>query len=1682
MLQQRFALYFASLLVLVLVHVTVAETGYADSDLFTLDTTFPDVQLLEPLPGSSQSPLLTFIWEEYEGATDYLVQVSQSSQLVEDPLEADYPGEFVNPLITYEINDGTTWTSLPGNFSAGGTYYWQVAAMIDGSPSRFSELRTFNIGAVGDYSTNYTNLRDCLTIQLLELDVPVSEALVRLSKEGVQELAGSTGLDGLVEFCDLTYGTYSWICEVDGEIVAPGGPVLVDPDNGPPEILWAECIPTTVSNSGMDSVELLVAATDPEGQLLSAWADLSDFGLGSSQPLSYAGTDSLNAVFTVPDTAPATVYSIRVTVSDDLTATQQTNTDLTVTGGEVSDLIAGSFTIEAESITTVGDSTFANGSVSIFTHPKGPDPLVKLDAQSGVIIAGDEVVSSGTVDLFLDLPLLGLTPLYRGSFTLNINTGVFTDAATSYLMQDLMGFNLDPQQLNIELDPAGATVSGHAHVELDYIDGDSDGQPEVDLSFTIDLNDGSVSGSSFIQGPLVELGGMQLLVDSLTWENESLRAVNPRLMIPSGFGGGGTIGFSELVLSGSGIESGALVLDEVDFNIGGFNLELENAVFNPPFFKVVNGCVLFPGITSACLSNLYYGPEGVDLAGSIEFPQEFSIGNYGLSSGRIDFDYDEEVLAMSASGGISAGQVGIHIGFSFSSECEPYYIDSFDVTVDLGPGVPIGSTGFALTSLGGSASDVNCEGTWSPLLLEASVVTISNLPGVSSPIMQMDGDLAVYSSGRLVSNSDLYMVGQHLSSAELDIVPGEAVHATGDIYIPSYDFWFLNGMADVNIDSRHGETRLYGAFDAQVCIGPGLSDLIPIEYCTQGDALVTNLGIGAACDWGVNHPGCVLFWNAPEDWYCDWNMDLESELDPGRGIRHGVRKLWIREVASRDNRVRTEVLAQMEMPEGQAEAMFYLGLYEGAWAGLSLIDPDSVQYDSTSAIVNPDQDFYSQEDFQKIGLLEPEPGLWTLVISGVDEEESDLYTAGLYLFNTAPNGQLLSPDGESGASIDTFTVNWTWEDPDITDALMMTLLLDTTSTGDGLIMLGEGIEDTLFQFDGRALTEGDYWIVGWIDDGRNLPVRTVSPGTLSISDQTAPAVPVIEGSINGDLAVRVQWAAVADPDLSGYRLYYGLAETFSDTLDIGALSHHDAEGLLNGEQYQFKVAAYDFDGNLSLPSAPVLGQPEAFGDNLPPDPPDSLWVSVQPPGGLSISWSPVPDALSYMLYYGNRAQPPYGGSEAVEGQSPIDVGGVTAFSLSGLEAGATCFVTVAARDAVDNIGSLAVPVGIVVSDTVDVDEDGLSDEWEEHYFGSLEIVDSPMGDYDYDALSNGGELNAGTDPTERDSDLDKVPDGYDGNPLDAGDLDQDFMPDDWEVYHAVVDPDLDHDLDSLLNRNEFIYDCFPHDADSDSDLLIDGSEILTHQTNPRLADTDLGGEPDGMELLNGRDPLSEGDDQSASRLVTVGIPHVTQASDSVWVQFPPEAVQLLVTESPGGFATLRVWELSPVLLNADSTYVEHWTLTSTIPADSWHARMRVLADQTLWPDHVLHPEAYLAHYRTDVQSWRAIDVDASATGDTITASSALEPWGTYALTFGGIPDLLPVTDLAISVSEASIVLEWSPVPGADRYRIYRLDQPYQPLDNDLVIATVGDTTYTDPEILGSTDSGFYVVVAVQSLP
>ena len=151
-------------------------------------------------------------------------------------------------------------------------------------------------------------------------------------------------------------------------------------------------------------------------------------------------------------------------------------------------------------------------------------------------------------------------------------------------------------------------------------------------------------------------------------------------------------------------------------------------------------------------------------------------------------------------------------------------------------------------------------------------------------------------------------------------------------------------------------------------------------------------------------------------------------------------------------------------------------------------------------------------------------------------------------------------------------------------------------------------------------------------------------------------------------------------------------------------------------------------------------------------------------------------------------------------------------------------------------------------DLQDSDEGGVSDR-DELVNGSNPLNgadDENSGqDSDGDGLSDGEEVQIGTDPAKADTDGDGLSDGeevniYGTSPLKKN-TDADGLNDNVEIWWKGTDP---------LN------------PDTDGDGLTDGEEASQSGlgTSALLADTDGGGDNDGDEVANGTDPLDPSDD------------------------------------------------------------------------------------------------------------------------------------------------------------------------------------------------------------------------------
>jgi subtilisin family serine protease len=105
---------------------------------------------------------------------------------------------------------------------------------------------------------------------------------------------------------------------------------------------------------------------------------------------------------------------------------------------------------------------------------------------------------------------------------------------------------------------------------------------------------------------------------------------------------------------------------------------------------------------------------------------------------------------------------------------------------------------------------------------------------------------------------------------------------------------------------------------------------------------------------------------------------------------------------------------------------------------------------------------------------------------------------------------------------------------------------------------------------------------------------TLTQGFTVTQDTTPPSAPQGLAASPGDGSVNLEWEKGAEPDLSGYHVYFN---SYSTT--VGIVDTYRLTSLTNGMSYDISLKAEDAAGNLSASSASVSATPFATVSELP---------------------------------------------------------------------------------------------------------------------------------------------------------------------------------------------------------------------------------------------------------------------------------------------------------------------------------------------------------------------------------------------------------------------------------------------------------------------------------------------------
>ena len=179
------------------------------------------------------------------------------------------------------------------------------------------------------------------------------------------------------------------------------------------------------------------------------------------------------------------------------------------------------------------------------------------------------------------------------------------------------------------------------------------------------------------------------------------------------------------------------------------------------------------------------------------------------------------------------------------------------------------------------------------------------------------------------------------------------------------------------------------------------------------------------------------------------------------------------------------------------------------------------------------------------------------------------------------------------------------------------------------------------------------------EGARSAEKSTVTP----LPDVTV--APVLNTATGGAKQVVLNWGAVTGA--TSYKVYYGTATgIYGPAIDVGDLTTYTATGLTSSSMYYFVVTAVNANGESAKSN-------EKNATTLP-DAPGAPSLNTVTGGAKQavLGWGAIAGAVSYKVYYGIEA--------GVYGD-PIEVGNLTAYTLTGLGVNSTYYFVVTAVNA-----------------------------------------------------------------------------------------------------------------------------------------------------------------------------------------------------------------------------------------------------------------------------------------------------------------------------------------------------------------------------------------------------------------
>jgi len=850
----------------------------------------------------------------------------------------------------------------------------------------------------------------------------------------------------------------------------------------------------------------------------------------------------------------------------------------------------GSVKVYADLFTDLGDGRVrASGRVRLGSATAA---YVLLGTGEAIFDTGSMTLE-GSSDSLVSLKLDNNTaaPVFAGPFQVDVTTGeMSTLLNTVFQLASLgdLGVETSLPLAQFSINVLQGTVGGETVISIYPIEGMV---PSARLSFTLNHN-GSVSGSMGAGDLSFEAGGVTFEVESATFiytpgAGGKFTVSSATISLPEAFDLGATGSVNDLVISAEGLES-----------VGGGSVTLELPNMAVP------------------------GTEGqFELAGASFTLSLDAEGNYYIQ-GRADFS----VPNISSKGDANTTYSGsFYAEFELNRDGLTYVL----LGGEIDPGIPIGQTGFVLTTLEGRVD-------LQPLVrvqITGTLQTSIEVPPLG-PLVSGEPTIWVqleepYEIG--ISGSVKVLI---FDAAQASLVLSQSSGMTGTAHI-NYLPYAMEGDASLHIWRASGEFHFTGSATVTLGFHKGALgsywgiDLPPTdltfaelstkfgEFCSSGGCTSTVYGFKGAVDLSIDAT-CPRIGIPP--WQdCSFDLfsyaffiDLDGNLDYGSSLDQYQLVDQAALVAANpaygpDTR---GLLASTHSTSFDIEPTD-LAMVGIEWTSgkptLELFDPkgERIATDTVYAGLG----FTSSETSFVYLIQNPPAGRWTAVISNLSGNEN--YTFRALGRNQPPQivltdlsaGLTGAQNGLQSVLPTSYIIQWKAVESD--PGARLALYYDSDDHGtDGTLIAGD-LDPQLgsYTWDVSQVKSGDYYIYATIDDLKNLPITSYFTETVTVLNTQPPGAP---SGLQVQLAslrhsIQACWTLNPEPDVIGYRVYFG---TQSGVYDLGSFNAANLgcyrlavpDGLAKG---YIAVSAYDNSGNTG-----------------PLSPEQSIVIPVQPTGHL----------------------------------------------------------------------------------------------------------------------------------------------------------------------------------------------------------------------------------------------------------------------------------------------------------------------------------------------------------------------------------------------------------------------------------------------------------------------------------